>query len=90
MQTFCDQIIDDIKMADNEQDLIKIIGNSLRQLRIERNSFNEEAYILNMIVSLRSIRALSLKSDSPETLNNILLAINILRQFQKAGPAALF
>ena len=90
MQTFCDQIIDDIKAADNEQALIKIIGNSLRQLRNERNSFNEEAYILNMIVSLRSIRALNLESESPKTLNNILLAINIFRQFQKAGPAALF
>lgn len=90
MQAFCNQIIDDIKVADSEQDLIRIIGNSLRQLRNERNSFNEEIYILNMIVTLRSTRAMSPESDSPDTLNNILLAINIFRQFQKAGPAALF
>ena len=40
MQAFCNQIIDDIKVADSEQDLIRIIGTSLRQLRKERNSFN--------------------------------------------------
>jgi len=90
MQAFCNQIIDDIKVANSEQDLIRIIGNSLRQVRNERNSFNEEVYILNMIVTLRSTRALSLERDSPDTLNNILLAINIFREFQKAGPAALF
>ena len=90
MQAFCNQIIDDIKVANSEQDLIRIIGNSLRQLRNERSSFNEQAYILNMIVTLRSTRALSLKSDSPDSLNNILIAINIFREFQKAGPAALF
>jgi len=90
MQAFCNQIISDIKVADSEQDLIRIIGNSFRQLRNERKTFNEEVYILNMIVTLRSTRALSLESDSPDTLNNILLAINIFREFQKAGPAALF
>ena len=90
MEAFCSQIIDNIKVADGEQELISIISNSLQQLRYERHSFNEEAYILNMIVSLRSLRASSIQSDSPEALNNMLLALGIFRQFQKAGPTALF
>lgn len=79
MESFCNEIMKEIKAAESETELIKVIGSSMSQFRKERNSFNESGYIMNMIVALRATNPNDL---SPETLNNIKLAIAIFRQFQ--------
>lgn len=83
MEAFCSEIVAEIKTAKSETELINVISHSMSQLRKERNSYNESAYIMNMIVSLRCTNPEDL---APETLNNINLAIAIFRQFQKESP----
>ena len=80
MEAFCSEIVAEIKAAKNETELIKVISHSMSQLRIDRNSYNETGYIMNMIVSLRTMEASGLSS---ETQNNLKLAIAIFREFQK-------
>jgi hypothetical protein len=80
MEAFCREIMEAIKGAKNEMELIKVISNSMSQLRKERNSFNERGYLMNMIASLRATSNSNLPID---TLNNITLAIAIFRQFQR-------
>jgi hypothetical protein len=83
MEAFCSEIIAEIKVAKSEAELINVLSRSMSQLRKERNSYNESGYIMNMIVSLRSTK----QGDvTAETLNNVKLAIAILRQFQKESP----
>ena len=89
MEAFCKEVIAKIKTANSEHDLIRIIGNSMTQLRTVRKSFNENGYIMHMIVSLRALKATYLESKSPEPFN-IQLAIAIFRQFQKKDPSLLF
>jgi len=89
MEAFCNEVIAEIKDAKNETELIKVIGNSMAQLRTVRNSFNEDGYIMNMIVSLRALKA-GIDANSPEMHNTIQLAISIFRQFQKHNPSPLF
>jgi hypothetical protein len=90
MEIFCNEIIAEIKTAKSETELIRVIAHSLTQLRNERNSFNEEGYMMNMIVSLRALKAAYVGDNSPEFINNIQLAIAIFRQFQKDYPQRLF
>jgi hypothetical protein len=80
MQDFCNDIIEQIKASPNERDLIQVINNSMWSLRKERNSFNEAAYVMNMIVSLRASLA---ESSSMPANNNTRLAIAIFSQFQQ-------
>ena len=87
MEAFCKEVIAEIRTAKNETDLIRVIGNSMTQLRTVRNSFNEDGYIINMIVSLRALKAASAQANSHESVNNIQLAIAIFRQFQKKNSS---
>ena len=80
METFCNEIVAEIKAAKNETELIKVIGHSMSQLRRDRNSYNETGYIMNMIVSLGTMEAPGSPSD---TQNNLRLAIAIFRELQK-------
>lgn len=80
MEAFCNEIVAEIKAAKNETELIKVIGHSMSQLRRDRNIYNESGYIMNMIVSLRTIEASGSPSD---TQNNLRLAIAIFRELQK-------
>jgi hypothetical protein len=83
MEHYCKEVIDDIKTAKNESELIRVISSSMTQLRKEKKSYNEAGYIMNMIVSLR---ARDTQDPSMETLNNVQLAIAIFRQLQKENP----
>lgn len=80
METFCSEVITKIKSAKSETELIKVISGSMSQFRINRNSFNEAGYIMNMIASLRTTEQ---ELHSPQTLGNIKLAIAIFRQLQR-------
>ena len=80
METFCNEIVTEIRAAKNEGELIKIISYSMSRLRGTRNSNDEFSYLISIIASLRS---LDLTGLSMETQNNIRLAIAIFRQFQK-------
>jgi hypothetical protein len=86
MVVFCQDIVREIKDAENESALIKVIGNSLQTLQDRRN-YNEDRYIMNMVVSLMALRAEELSSKS---LNNVKLATAIFRQFQQGRPVRLF
>jgi len=79
MKTFCSTVTMEIKAAKGEFDLIKVIGNSMYQLRKERTSFNESMYLMSMIINLRTINP---NEVTEETRQNIKLAIAIFRQFQ--------
>lgn len=87
MEAFCTKIITEIKTAESEAELIKVIGNSMSLLRKERHSFNESGYVMNMIVALRSSNPSDL---SPATFDNINLAIAIFRQLQKESRERIF
>ncbi|MCD9017670.1 hypothetical protein [Parachryseolinea silvisoli] len=80
MEAFCSEIVAEIREAQSEAELIKVIGHSISQLRKDRKSYNESGYIMNMIVSLRSTKP---GEVTTETLDNVKLAIAIFRQFQK-------
>lgn len=88
MEAFCNEIIAEIKMAKSETELIKVISNSISRFRMERNSFNERGYIMNMIVSLRGMNPN--EEHSKDAINNINLAIAIFRQFQKQSQEGIF
>jgi hypothetical protein len=83
MEAFCREIVSEIRTAQNEKDLIWVIGNSLSLLRRERKSYNEEGYIMNMIASLR---ATDISDTSSGSNDNIRLAIRIFKQFQEKSP----
>lgn len=87
MQDFCNNIIDRIKQAENEKDLIQVINDSMWMLRRQRNSFNEAGYIMNMIVSLRSV---SDEASSAAVINNTRLAAAIFRQLQREHQGNVF
>jgi len=80
MQDFCNEIIDQIRTAPNEKDLIQVINNSMWLLRTKSNSFNEAGYVMNMIVSLRTVLA---ETSSSQDDDNSKLAIAIFRQLQR-------
>jgi hypothetical protein len=87
MVAFCTEIVDEIKRAESEKDLIDVITNSMTKLRRVRNSFNEAGFMMNMIVTLRTVQP---EHVSARALNNVKLAIAIFRQFQKDNPGNVF
>jgi len=87
MQDFCNEIIEQIKVAPDEKDLIQVINNSMWLLRTERNSFNEAGYVMNMIVSLRAVLA---EAPTMRVNNNTKLAIAIFRQLQRERQGHIF
>lgn len=69
-----------IKEAKDESELIHVISGSLSHVWKKRNYFEEEAYLMNMIVLLQAIRTNDLSTESVE---NIRLATAILRKLQR-------
>jgi hypothetical protein len=88
MEGFCSEIVEEIKAAKNEAELIKVIGNSLSGLRHKQNSFNESGYIMNMIASLRASHPTG--DHSTDIIDNIELAIAIFKQFQIERKERIF
>lgn len=80
MQTFCDNIVADIKAANNEGEVIKVISYTMSRIRLDRN--NEFSYIMNIITSLRSVDATAI---SGEAQLNVKLAIAIFTQFHQGN-----
>jgi hypothetical protein len=80
MQTFCDDIVADIKAANNEGEVIKVISYTMSRIRLDRN--NEFSYIMNIITSLRSIDPTAI---SGEAQLNVKLAIAIFTQFHQGN-----
>jgi len=83
MEDYCQEILDEIKTAKNESELIQVISSSISQLRKEKKSYNEAGYIMNMLASLRSRDN---HDPSTGTVNNIQLAIAIFRKLQQEKP----
>lgn len=84
MEDYCREVIDEIKTAKSESELIQVISSSMSQLRREKRSYNEAGYIMNMLASLRAND--THQHPSMATRNNIQLAIAIFRQLQKEKP----
>lgn len=87
MVSFCNNVIHEIKTAGDETELVRVIRRSMTRFRNERRSFNDEAYVMNMIVSLKSSEQQPLSANS---LDNIKIAIAIFRQFQSEIPTRIF
>ncbi|HEY9047108.1 MAG TPA: hypothetical protein VIN08_14485 [Ohtaekwangia sp.] len=87
MEAFCSEVIADIREAESEIELIKVIGRSMTFLRKEQNSFKESGFIMNMIASLYTI---DIKPLPLHTRQNIQLAIAIFKQFQKESHERIF
>ena len=87
MVSFCNNVIHEIKCAGDETELVRIIRSSMTRFRNERQSFNDDAYIMNMIVSLKSSEQQPLPENSRD---NIKIAIAIFRQFQSETPTRIF
>jgi hypothetical protein len=87
MEDFSIEVIANIKSANDEAELIRVISNSMSQLRKQRKSFDESRYLLHMIVCLRATEKNELSSTAA---SNIKLAMAIFRQFQKASREGIF
>lgn len=87
MEDFSNEVIANIKSANDEEELIRVIGNSMSQLRKQRKSFDESRYLLHMIVCLRATDTNELP---PAVANNIKLAMAIFRQFKRESPENVF
>jgi len=86
MEAFSQEVIGNIKNANNEEELIWIISNSMSQLR-KKGTFNEPRYIMHMIISLRAMTTNGLSVNS---INNIRLAMAMFRQLQKDSREPIF
>lgn len=80
MEDFSIEVLSYIKSAQDEEELIRVISNSMSQLRKSRKLFDESRYLLHMIVCLSAAEK---KELSPPASSNIKLAIAIFKQFQK-------
>ncbi len=87
MEDFSNEVIANIKSANDEQELIRVISNSMSQLRKQRKSSDESRYLLHMIVCLRATDTNDL---SPAAASNIKLATAIFRQFQRENREGIF
>ena len=87
MEDFSIEVIANIKSANDEEGLIRVISNSMSQLRKQRKSFDESRYLLHMIVCLRATDKNEL---SPIASNNINLAMAIFKQFRKTSREVIF
>ena len=87
MEDFTGEVIANIKSARDEGELIRVISNSISQLRKQRKWYDESRFLLHMIVCLRAAEKSEL---SPTAANNIKLATDIFRQFKKENPAGIF
>ena len=87
MEDFSNEVIANIKSANDEEELIRVISNSMLQLRKQRKLFNESRYLLHMIVCLRATDQNEL---SPTAASNIKLATAIFRQFKRESPENVF
>jgi hypothetical protein len=86
MVSFSEGVINEIKCATTETELKSVVENSFLLLK-ERKIFNETAYIINMIVSLRSTKKETL---DPVVINNIKTAIEFFREHKIKNRERLF
>ena len=87
MEDFSSEVIANTKSASDEVELIRVISNSMSQLRKQRKSFDESSYLLHMIVCLRAMEKNEL---SPAAASNVKLAMAIFRQFQREVREDIF
>ena len=87
MEDFSNDVIANIKSANDEAELIRVINDSMWHLRKQRKSVDESRYLLHLIVCLSATDTNDLR---PSTANNIKLAMTIFKQFQKENPASIF
>ena len=87
MEDFSKEVITNIKAASDEVELVRVVRNSMSELRQLRKPFDESRYLLHLIVCLRATDPNDL---SPAAANNIKLAMAIFRQFQKESRENIF
>jgi hypothetical protein len=87
MEDFSNEVISDIKGASDEVELVRVVRNSMSQLRKLPKPFDESRYLLHLIICLRATDTNDL---SPAAADNIKLAMAIFRQFQKESRESIF
>ena len=82
-----EEVIEEIKSAGNESELMSAIDDFLSRVRERNNLYSEAGNILNMIISLRVAAAENL---SEQALKNVRVALEVLRQYREQSPRSLF
>jgi len=86
MVNFCNSVIQEIRLAQNEQEVVKTIDDSFSQLEAMSPNGPGSNYILNMIINLQVTLAETL---SDEARQNVKTALKIFRQYQKLTPGKI-
>jgi len=87
MEDSISEVIANIKSANDEVELVRVVRYSMSQLRKQRRSFDESRYLLHLIVCLTATDTNDL---SPAPVNHIKLAMAIFKQFQKESREGIF
>ncbi len=87
MVAFCDEVVWKIKGAANEVELQQVIQDSILQFGKTKESRREDAYLMNMIVTLKTTLAEELPS---EAFNNVKKAKGIFRTYVRLNRGELF
>jgi hypothetical protein len=87
MEDSIGEVIANVKSANDEVELVRVVRYSMSQVRKQRRLFDESRYLLHLIVRLTATDTHDL---SPAAANNIKLAMAIFKQFQKESPEGIF
>ena len=82
-----EEVIEEIKSAGNESELMSAIDHFLSRVRERNNLYSEAGNILNMIISLR---VAAVENLSEQALKNVRVALEVLRQYREQSPRSLF
>lgn len=87
MVAFCDDVVWKIKGAATEVELQQVIQDSILQFGKTKEPRREDAYLMNMIVTLKTTLAEELP---PQALNNVKKAKGIFRTYVQLNRGELF
>ena len=82
MVDFCNEVLDEILNIEDQNELSKLISDSIVKFRNEKSFGHESTYIMNMIVMLRTITPPAV--DTQRTAN-IKHAIVHFRELQRVS-----
>jgi len=87
MVQFCDEVAHAILQATGTGAVEEVIRNSFTTFRETKNSYNEKAYIINMIVTLQSIKPMA---KTIQEVCNITQALKLFRHYNRTDTNQLF
>ena len=81
MLTFCESIVEEIKLATDETEIQEILGRSIKTFENKTSDVNNSGLVMGVIVSLRVARV---RQSALTPSARLILAIDILRHYQKS------